>query len=62
MTTLTRITSRIPVMLAAIALVVAMGGEWTTSASAAPTVLAKSTSPPSSPSPGDDPDPRAAGR
>lgn len=61
MTTLTRLTSRIPVMLAAIALVVAMGGEWTTSASAAPTVLAKSTSPPSSPSPGDDPDP-ARGR
>ncbi len=58
MTSLTRLASRIPMMLAAIALVLAMGGEWTTSASAAPTVLAKSTSPPSQ---GDEPD-QARGR
>jgi len=54
MTSLSKLARRVPTLAALIALVLAMGGSWTTSASAAPTVLARSTSPP--PSGSDEPD------
>ncbi len=47
MTPISRLLQRTPLMLALVALVLAMGGSWTTSATAAPTLVAKSTSPPS---------------
>ncbi len=40
MTSLKNLASRAPTLLALVALVIAMGGSWTTAASAAPTVVA----------------------
>lgn len=40
MTALTKLAYRLPTLAAIIALVIAMGGSWTTAASAAPTVVA----------------------
>jgi competence protein ComEA len=48
MTSISKLLQRTPLMLALVALILAMGGSWTTSATAAPTLVAKSTSPPPS--------------
>ncbi len=43
-----KLLQRTPLILALVVLILAMGGSWTTSATAAPSLVAKSTSPPSS--------------
>jgi len=53
MTALKKLAYRVPTLLALVALVFAMGGSWTTAASAAPTVVA--SAPKAAP---DDPSPR----
>ena len=53
MTALKKLAYRVPTLLALVALVFAMGGSWTTAASAAPTVVA--SAPKAAP---DDPDTR----
>lgn len=53
MTALKKLAYRVPTLLALVALIIAMGGSWTTAASAAPTIVA--AAPKLSP---DDPDAR----
>ncbi len=53
MTTLNKLAYRVPTLIALVALVMAMGGSWTTSASAAPTIAV--SAPKAAP---DDPGPR----
>lgn len=45
MTALKKLAYRVPTLLALVALVFAMGGSWTTAASAAPTVVASAPKP-----------------
>ncbi len=58
MTPISKLLQRTPLMLALVALLLAMGGSWTTSATAAPTLIAKSTSPPAISDDGDPGRPR----